>query len=63
MYTTADADLKEIEGLLEKAIHKMGRIVSGETWGADDYTEDYRFKIREAYHLLLDVRDKMKVRT
>jgi len=59
VYTEADVSLDLADERIQKAIEALGEIVVNKCWGADDFNEQYKDDIVEAFNLLLQARKKL----
>ncbi len=57
--TTADERLDDAKRGIREAVLSLNEILVGECWGHDQWNEEYRAKMREAYAALLRLRDQL----
>jgi len=57
--TSADEHLYEAKENISKAVSELSEIVINKCWGHDDFSEEYKAKIKNTFLTLLELRDDL----
>lgn len=57
--TTADERLEDARENVIDAVKNLHKFLDPDTWGHDDYTEEFKSEVLETCKQLLDIREKL----